>query len=85
MKLKHVGLGLLVLSMLSCNFVTRMLVPATATSAPITTPIATLASFPSPLVPSYIPPECQASAPFATIPPELALAQPTVTFEPSAS
>jgi carboxyl-terminal processing protease len=83
MKLKHVGLGLLVLSMLSCNFVTRMLVPATATSAPITTPIATLASFPSPLVPSYIPPECQASAPFATIPPELALAQPTVTFEPN--
>jgi carboxyl-terminal processing protease len=75
MKLKRIVFGLLILSMLSCNFVTQMVFPPTATPPPTATSTATATpSFtPTPeLQPAYIPPEC-AAVPLATLPPNLAV------------
>jgi carboxyl-terminal processing protease len=85
MTLKRIAFGLLILPMLACNYVTQMIVPPTATPAPTATPLATQTATPIPLAPAYIAPECQASAPFATVSPDLALAQPTLTLEPNPS
>ena len=84
MKIKRIFFGLVVLSLLSCNYVTQMIVPPTATPTPTFTPTATITASPSPtvtpLVPSYIPPQCDASAPLPTISPDLAVF-PTPHFE----
>ena len=78
MKLKRIVFGFLILTLLACNYVTQMVFPPTATPLPTVTQTPTIVPTltPTPLVPAYIPPEC-ASTPLATIPPELALAQPT--------
>lgn len=78
MRIKRIVFGLLILSMLSCNFVTQMVYPQTATPLPTATiaPTVTASPVPTPaLQPAYIPPECT-TVPPATIPPELAV-QPT--------
>jgi len=84
MKIKRIFFGLLVLSLLSCNFVTQMIVPPTATPIPTVTSTATITVLPTatvtPFVPSYIPPQCDASAPLPTIAPDLAIL-PTPQFE----
>lgn len=82
MKIKRILFGLLVLSLLSCNFVTQMIVPPTATPIPTFTPTVTASPTPTatPLVPAFIPPQCSASAPFPTLSPELAI-EPTPQFE----
>ena len=85
MKLKRIAFGSLTLALLACNFVTRMVVPPTAT--PTFTPTATATATasptptltPTPLVPALIPPEC-AAVPLATLSPDLA-AQPTPDIE----
>ena len=86
MKTKRILFGLLVLSLLSCNFVTQMILPPTVT--PTFTSTATVTASPSPtvtatatpLLPAYIPPQCDASAPLPTISPDIAI-QPTPQFE----
>ena len=82
MKLKRIVFGFLMLSLLACNYVTQMIFPPTATPLPTVTQTPTIVPTltPTPLVPAYIPPEC-ASTPLATIPPEVALAQPTLESE----
>ncbi len=84
MKIKRIFLGLLVLSLLSCNFVTQIIVPPTATPTLTFTPTSTVTPSPTPtatpLVPGYVPPQCDASAPLPTIAPDLAI-QPTPQFE----
>jgi len=79
MRFKRIVSGLAVLSMLACNFVTQMVFRPTATPVPTSTPTATasLTPTPTPLVPAFIPPECTNNTPLATVPPEVALAQPT--------
>jgi carboxyl-terminal processing protease len=76
MILKRTVFGLLMLSMLACNFVTQMVLPPTATptALPTATTTATLVPTPTPvpLQPAYIPPEC-AAVPLATIPPDQAV------------
>jgi len=81
MKIKQIVFGLLVLSLLACNFVTQMVLPPTATPTATITPTATASPTltPIPLVPAFIPPEC-ATAPLATIPPDILL-QATPEFE----
>jgi len=76
MKIKRIALGFLVLTLLSCNFVTQMVFPPTATPLPTLTPTSTASPSPTPvpLVPAYIPPQCS-TAPLATVAPETA-AQP---------
>ncbi|MBL8063779.1 MAG: PDZ domain-containing protein [Anaerolineales bacterium] len=76
MTLKRIGFILLIASTLACNFVTRMVSPATSTPAPTATFAPTATATPEPLVPAYIPASCSADA-IATIPPATALAQPT--------
>ena len=82
MKLKRIVFGFLILSLLACNYVTQMVFPPTATPLPTLTltPTASPTLTPTPLVPAYIPPEC-VSTPLATIPPDLALAHPTLESE----
>ena len=84
MRTKRIVFGFLVLTLLSCNFVTQMITPPTATPTPTFTPTTTITPSPIPtatlLVPSYIPPQCDASAPLPTISPELAI-HPTPQFE----
>ena len=73
MKIKRFAFGLLVSSLLACNFATRMVFPQTATppatitptvtASPSSTATATATQF----APAYIPPEC-ASSPLATVP-----------------
>jgi carboxyl-terminal processing protease len=75
MILKRIVFGLLILSTLACNFVTQMVIPATATPSPTVTATQTLTPTPSltptpELLPVYIPPEC-ATVPLATLPPDL--------------
>ena len=75
MILKRVVFGLLILSMLACNFVTQMVFPPTATPTPTSTATQTATATPTAtpeLQPAYIPPECT-TAPLATLPPDLAL------------
>jgi carboxyl-terminal processing protease len=84
MKIKRIFFGLLVLLLLSCNFVTQMIVPPTTTPTPTFTSTATITPSPiptaTPLVSAYIPPQCDASAPLPTIDPNLAV-HPTPQFE----
>lgn len=86
MKTKRILFGFLVLSLLACNFVTQMITPPTATPPPTFTPTVTVTASPSPtptatpLVPAYIPPQCDAAAPLATLSPDIAI-QPTPQFE----
>ncbi len=85
MKAKRLLFGFTVLSLLACNFVTQMVFPPTATPIPPTptlTPTATASPTPTatPLVPAYIPPQCDASAPLPTISPDVAIV-PTPQFE----
>lgn len=86
MKIKRIVFGFLVLSLLSCNFVTQMIAPPTATPTitPTFTPTATATPSPTPtatpLVPAYIPPQCDPAAPPATVPPEF-FVQPTPQIE----
>lgn len=74
--------GFLVLTLLSCNYVTQMIVPPTATPLPTLTP--TLLVSPTEtavgLAPTYIPAEC-AAVPLATVAPDT-FAEPTL--EPNA-
>ena len=77
MSIKRAAFGLLILSMLSCNFVTQMVFPPTATPFPTATATQTVTATPSltptpELQPVYIPPEC-ATIPLATVPPDLAV------------
>lgn len=80
MKLKKIGFGFLILTLLSCNYVTQMIIPPTATPVP---PTATITASPTPtivpLIPAYIPPQC-AATPLATVPPEIAI-QATPEFK----
>ncbi|HSG45717.1 MAG TPA: S41 family peptidase [Anaerolineales bacterium] len=83
MKTKQIVFGLLVLSLLSCNYVSQMLVPPTATPIPTFTPTITasptLIPTATPLAPVYIPPECEAQ-PHPTLSPDFEI-QPQVEFE----
>lgn len=77
MKINRFFFGLLVLSLLSCNFVTQMIVPPTVTPTPAFTPTSTITPSPTstatPLVPAYIPPQCDASVPLPMISPDLTI------------
>jgi len=68
---KKIVFGFLVLTLLSCNYVTQMIVPPTAT--PLPTPTLTITASPVPtaipLVPAYIPSQCE-STPLATVAPD---------------
>jgi carboxyl-terminal processing protease len=79
MKIKRLVFGILILSLLACNYVTQMVFPPTATPLPTSTPTASPTPTPEPLVPAFIPPEC-ATTPLATISPESA-SQPALEFE----
>jgi carboxyl-terminal processing protease len=81
MLIKRIIFGLLIFSMLACNFVTQMVFPPTATPTelPTLTPAPSLTPTPVPLQPAYIPPEC-AAVPPATIPPDQAV-QATPDFQ----
>jgi carboxyl-terminal processing protease len=81
MKIKRIALGILVLLLLACNFVTQMIAPPTATPIPTFTPTVTTTPTPTPtqLVPAFIPPQCKAQ-PVATLSPEQ-VAQPVQTFD----
>jgi carboxyl-terminal processing protease len=67
---KKIVFGFLILTLLSCNTVTQMIVPPTATPLPTITPTITASPTPTPvpMVPAFIPPECVAS-PIATVAP----------------
>ena len=76
MKIKRIVLGSLILSLLACNFVTQMIVPATVT--PTATQTATASSTPTatPLIPAFVPPECS-NIPLATVPPDTSASAPS--------
>jgi len=78
---KKLVFGFLVLTLLSCNYVTQLIVPPTATPLPTFTlvPIETVVPSPTviPLLPAFIPDEC-ASTPLATVQPGV---QPQATQE----
>src|SRR6266498_2330629 len=71
---KKIVFGFLILTLLSCNTVTQMIVPPTATALPTATSIPTLTATatPIPIVPAFIPPQC-AGTPLATISPDIAV------------
>ena len=77
MKTKRILAGVQTLSLLSCNFLNRMVTPATPTPLPTWTPTASFTPTPVPLKPSFIPPEC-ADLPIATAQPN-----PQVEVAPS--
>lgn len=74
MKTKRILFGLLVLSLLSCNYVTQMVLPPTATPIPTFTQTSTPSLTPTAtqLAPAYIPPQCEAQ-PIATLSPDIAI------------
>src|SRR5574341_26122 len=78
MKLKRLAFGILILSLLACNYVTQMIFPPTATPLPTSTPTATASATPTPepLKPAFIPPDCE-TTPLATIPPDVAVQSST--------
>jgi len=82
MNKKRFAYGVLVLSLLACNTVTRLANPPTATPVPTLTATPSLTPTPVLLAPAFIPPECE-SIPLATVAPDQALLQPTVTAEPN--
>jgi len=71
MKTKRILFGFLILSLLSCNYVTQLVLPPTATPLPTSTPTASPSPTPTPLLPAYIPPQCS-TAPLATLSPGIA-------------
>ena len=81
MKIKRIAFGFLILSLLSCNYVTQIFVPPTATPTLTFTPTSTATLIPTvtPLAPVYIPPECEAQ-PHPTLAPDVDI-QPLVEFE----
>lgn len=83
MKIKKIVFGLLVFSLLACNFVTQMVVPPTVTPTLTGTPIASVTASPTvtstAFAPAFIPPECAAS-PLATVPADI-LVQATPDVE----
>src|SRR5215216_7133688 len=79
MKIKRLIFGILILSLLACNYVTQMVFPPTATALPTSTATASPTFTPEPLAPAYIPPEC-GTTPLATIAPENA-SRPAPIFE----
>ena len=79
MKLKRIIFGLLILSLLACNFVTQMVFPPTVTPTATTTLTSSPTLTATPLVPAFIPPEC-GTTPLATVPPDLS-AQATPEFQ----
>ncbi|MEO8358272.1 MAG: S41 family peptidase [Chloroflexota bacterium] len=77
MKMKKIAFGFLILTLLSCNYVTQMIVPPTITPVPPTaTATATPTPTPVPLIPAFIPDQCTSVAP-ATVPPDIAV-EPTL-------
>lgn len=87
MRIKKIVFGFLILTLLSCNYVTQMIVPPTATLVPTATLTATATYTPSPvpLVPAYIPPQC-ANSPLATVAPDVAAqATPEIQTNPEIS
>jgi carboxyl-terminal processing protease len=86
MRIRRIVLGLLILPLLACNFVTHMVFPPTPTLIPTATATQTATTVPSPtptpaLQPAYIPPEC-ATVPLATMPPDLTVqATPDIQIE----
>jgi carboxyl-terminal processing protease len=76
MKIKKLAFGFLILTLLSCNYVTQMVLPATATAVPTSTSTSAPTGTPVPapttvaLLPAYIPPEC-ATVPLATVAPDV--------------
>ena len=81
MKTKRILLGLAVLLLLSCNYVTQLIVPPTAAPPPTftqtSTPLST--STAAPLTPAFIPPQCEAN-PIATISPDVVI-RPAPQYE----
>ncbi len=70
MKTRRIFFGMLILSMLSCNYLNQMIATPTPTSLPPTpTATASLTPTPEPLKPAFIPPECSA-VPLATAAPD---------------
>lgn len=84
MKIKRIIFGFLALALLSCNFVTKMIIPPTATPVPTFTSTGTITASPpptaTPLQPAYIPPQCDSNAPLPTISPDV-FVHPTLQFE----
>jgi len=76
MKIRRIAFGLLVFSIISCNYVSQLIVPPTVTPLPTFSPTATATLTPTPtatpLVLAFIPPECS-SQPIATLSPGLSL------------
>ena len=70
MKIKRIVFGLLIFSLLACNFVTQMVIPPTATPTATATVTSSPTPTATPLLPVFIPPECGAT-PLATLPPDL--------------
>ena len=81
MKRQRIFYGFLILTLLSCNYVTQMIVPPTATPVPTATATitATPTATPTPLLPAFVPPQCTAT-PLATLAPD-AIVEPTLEFE----
>jgi carboxyl-terminal processing protease len=79
MKIKKIVFGFLVLTLLSCNYVTQMILPPTATPVPTATITATATLAPTftavPILPAFIPDQC-ANVPLATVAPDV-IAQAT--------
>ena len=86
MKGKRILFGILISSLLACNFVTEMIIPPTAT--PTATETATVTASPTStatptsLAPVFVPPEC-ANTPPATVPPDVS-AQATPVIQVTA-
>jgi carboxyl-terminal processing protease len=74
MKIKRIVFGLLVSSLLACNFVTQMVVSPTVTPTITSTSTATATISPTvtPTIfaPAFVPPEC-ATSPLATVPADI--------------
>ncbi len=72
---RKIAFGFLILTMLSCNYVTSMILPPTATPLPTATATATITLTPTStkisLAPAFIPPQCEGT-PLATVSPDLA-------------
>src|SRR3954447_16825099 len=79
MKIKRIVFGLLIFSLLACNFVTQMVIPPTVTPTATATVTSSPTPTATPLVPVFIPPEC-GTTPLATIPPDVS-AQATPEFQ----
>jgi len=83
MKTKRIAFGFLIIGLMACNFATQLILPPTPTPTATVTASATSTITPSPtatpLVPAYIPPQCEGRA-FPTLSPEEALTRPTPEY-----